>query len=123
MGVRGKSFWQRWIRTLAALCLFSSLLICHAEAAGDGSSGVTLSSDYSTKIWEAYTIGRVICLPLAAVSVAISAYKLLGDEKSQAVGKKQLTITLLAVAAMYILPYAIKLGVDLGKAYGWDPGG
>ena len=103
---------------LAAFFLLSTLLVCRAEAAGS-----TLSSDYSAKIWEAYTVGRVICLPLAAVSVGMSAFKLLGDEKSQAVGKKQFYITLMAVAAMYILPYVIKLGVDLGKTYGWNPGG
>ena len=109
---------SRWIEMLAAFFLLSTLLVCRAEAAGS-----TLSSDYSAKIWEAYTVGRVICLPLAAVSVGMSAFKLLGDEKSQAVGKKQFYITLMAVAAMYILPYVIKLGVDLGKTYGWNPGG
>ena len=114
---------QRWVRVLAAFCFFSMLLVCRAEAAGSGSTAITLSSDYSTKIWEVYSVGRVVCLPLAAVSVGMSAFKLLGDEKSQTVGKKQFYITLMAVAAMYILPYVIKLGVDLGKTYAWNPGG
>lgn len=96
------------------LLLISSALICPASAAA-------LSPDYSSKVWEIYSIGRVISLPLAGGSFAMGAFKMLGDEKTMAAGRKQLIITLLAVAALIILPSVVKLGLDIGQTYGWDP--
>lgn len=99
---------------MLSFLLVSTVLVCPASAA-------TLSPEYSSEVWEIYSIGRVISLPLAAVSVAMGAFKMLGDEKSMAAGRKQIFITLLAVAALIILPSVVKLGLDIGQTYGWDP--
>ena len=80
-----------------------------------------LPASYSEKVWEAYTVGRAVSLPLATVSFAMGAYKMLGDEKTAAAGRKQLYLTLMAVAAMIILPSVILMGIELGKRYGWNP--
>lgn len=104
----------RLTRFLTSFLLISTVLVCPVAAAD-------LSPNYSSKVWEIYSIGRKISLPLAAISFAMGAFKMLGDEKSMAAGRKQLFITLLAVAALIILPSVVKLGLDIGQTYGWNP--
>lgn len=84
---------------------------------------LTMGTAYSSKVWSIYNIACVISLPLGAISIATAAFKMLGDEKTMEAGKKQILITVLTVAALYILPSVIKMGVDLGYQYRWNPRG
>lgn len=68
-----------------------------------------------------YNAVLTLCVPIGAISFTTAGFRLLGNEKSAEAGKKQLVITVMAVAAICILPAIVMLGINIGQDYGWDP--
>lgn len=87
------------------------------------------TADWENGIEEVYETAKIISIPLAAVSFATAAMKMLGlgiwsakqGDREMDSGKRQLIFTVLAVAALWLLPSVISLGVNLGKGHEWDP--
>lgn len=71
---------------------------------------------------EIYNIIKIIALPLGTVGVAICAIKMFfgGDDSAQK-AKKTLIIIASAIAAILLLPLAVKAGADIGAKNKWDP--
>lgn len=111
--------------------------ISHADCAGSGGAGSSNIwivenedpskpdydlTEYQTKIKDIYNIFIGIAAPCAAVSFAVGALRMLGgDEREIAAGKKQIVLTLLALAGIFLLPLAVQGGIELGLRYGWSP--
>lgn len=122
----------RVIPVLLMVLLVLSGSVVRAECAGETgniwvSPGQSNSetydlSEYGNKIREIYNMFVAIAIPCGAVSVAFGAFRLLsGDEKMMAKGKRQIAMTIIAIAAIILLPLAIKEGINLGMANGWTP--
>lgn len=129
------------LRALSLLFIVFSVLsisIYQAECAGDatGDSGNDIwhiagadqgdapydLTEFRDKVGEIYALAVKISIPCGAVSFAFGAFRLLtGDEKAMEKGKNQMIFTVIAVAAIILLPLVIRAGIDLGRTYGWTP--
>ena len=69
-----------------------------------------------------YKLIRNISIPLATVGVAICGVKMFtGGEDAARRAKKTILIIAGALAALLLLPLAVKAGADLGAKHKWDP--
>lgn len=115
---------EQYLRIITSF-LFTIFIMCIyiSFASGDywAGDGYDLTS-YREKIENLYNIAKAVVLPLAAVSAAAGGYKMLsGDENSANSGKKQIKITLLAVAVFFCIPLIVSFGIELGQNHGWQP--
>lgn len=103
-----------FIRVLVLLLSVSSCIV----TAWAGADGTTSWAEAK----EIYNIIKVIALPLGAVGMAICAIKMFfgGDDSAQK-AKKTLIIIASAMAAILLLPIAVKAGTDIGAKNKWDP--
>lgn len=89
------------------------------EIAGEAPYDLT---EYGDGVGDVYEMLVNIAFPLAAVSFAAGAFRMItGGERDIESGQKQMIMTLLALAAIIMLPLAVKAGMTLGKTYGWSP--
>lgn len=74
------------------------------------------------RIMDAYNLIKAICAPLAVCSIAGGGFEVLfGNEQEQSKGMARIKYTLMAVAAIFLLPAVINIGYDLAKNFMWDP--
>lgn len=129
------------IRVLSLLFIvFSvfSISVYQADCAGDESGGDSNDiwhiagadsdsapydlTEFRDKVGEIYNLAIKISIPCGAVSFAFGAFRLLtGDEKAMEKGKNQMIFTVVAVAAIILLPLVVRAGIELGRTYGWTP--
>jgi len=115
---------------VVVMLLVVSRLCTVASAMGIPMTGDTLDGqswsmvEWWKEIQVAYNSFRSISLGLGTVSVALGAMNIMmnSDEKKQAQGKEQIKITIIAVAAIFLLPLFIQWGFELISGHQWDPG-
>mgnify|MGYP005806396399 FL=1 len=74
------------------------------------------------RIMDVYNLIKAICAPLAVCSIAGGGFEVLfGNEQEQSKGMARIKYTLMAVAAIFLLPGVINIGYDLAKNFMWDP--
>jgi hypothetical protein len=74
------------------------------------------------RIMDVYNLIKAICAPLAVCSIAGGGFEVLfGNEQEQSKGMARIKYTLMAVAAIFLLPAVINIGYDLAKNFMWDP--
>lgn len=77
---------------------------------------------FRDKVGEIYNLAVKISIPCGAIAFSAGAFRLLtGDEKAMEKGKSQMIFTLVAIAAIILLPVVVKAGIELGSTYGWKP--
>lgn len=103
--------------------IFPDQMLANAYTAGTDETGRAYdTSAFLDGVQTVYNIARAICIPLAAISIAMAGYQyLMGDEDSQRKAKNQLFVTGFAIMALILLPTIVQLGVDAGRKYGWTP--
>lgn len=92
---------------------------------GDNSSldGIEeAKGEYKELYKSIYGIFRVAATSFGAVGVAISAVQMvIGDEESASKALSRIVILLGAIAALWLLPAIISMGIELGRQFAWDP--
>lgn len=107
-----------------ALALSISHASCATWSLEDELAGGTEHelAEYRDSVRDTYGILVQIAYPLAAISFAAGAFRMItGGEREVEAGQKQMFYTLLALAAIILMPYAVEAGMNLGKTYGWSP--
>lgn len=109
------------IGLFAGMCLSSPAYASNVWSGTFGGQGWDMS-EFLDRIMAAYNLIKAICAPLAVCSIAGSGFEVLfGNEQEQAKGLARIKYTLMAVAAIFLLPVAINIGFDLAKNFMWDP--
>lgn len=122
--------YKRWsVVLLIAFILVLLLLIfpdaAHATSyyAGTDETGRQYDvTDFASGIHAVYNIARGVAIALAAVAAAAGALQMLtGNEDAASKGRSQIIMAALVIVALALLPTVVKLGVDIGRQYGWTP--
>lgn len=109
------------IGLFAAMCLSSPAYASNIWSGTYGGEGWDMS-EFLARIMDAYNLIKAICAPLAVCSIAGGGFEVLfGNEQEQGKGLSRIKYTLMAVAAIFLLPVAINIGFDLAKNFMWDP--
>lgn len=117
----------RWIIGTVTFCVFAVICFSSPANASNVWSGTYASADWDLtglldRIMDIYNLIKAICAPLAVCSIAGGGFEVLfGNEQEQSKGVARIKYTLMAVAAIFLLPAAINIGYDLAKNFMWDP--
>lgn len=104
------------------ITVFSTVAIAGEVSEIEISNEDSFNTVWLEKISEVYGIFLVVATPVGACGIAVSGLKLFtGSEKDAEKAKKQIAWIAMTVAALYLLPAVISLGIDIGKRYGWNP--
>lgn len=118
---------SRWILFSLASCVMMIAYLTSPVYASNVWSGTYANvgwdmSGFLDRIMDIYNLIKAICAPLAVCSIAGAGFEVLfGNEQEQAKGMARIKYTLMAVAAIFLLPAAINIGYDLAKNFMWDP--
>lgn len=114
-----------FIMAITLLCCVSFAYAADIPWSGSDEAGNAWDlQDYAAQWQDIYSMVAAISIPMGAVSFAFGAYKvMLGNEKLKEIdiGKKQMQITVIAVAAIQVLPAVITFAYGLVSGYQWDP--
>lgn len=104
--------------TLFTYMLISAMFLMTLPAYASGG----ISSEWYQTESQAGTIIQTLALAGGIVGLAWCGieYTYGNEEVANKAKSKAITI-IIAVAAIFILPYVIRLGKDLGQRYKWDP--
>lgn len=82
-----------------------------------------VESDFLRAISDYYEAAIEVALPLAALSIAVSAFRVLIENTDKAFekAKAQVKYTLIAIVILILLPSFVAAGIRLGDRYGWNP--
>lgn len=99
-----------------------SLALCFQTAFADEASAM---SEMSSKFRQAYDVICSVATVLAALGLAASALEILAgsmiSDSELSKLKKRVFYIIIALAAIYLLPNAIAMGMSIGKAHQWTP--
>ncbi len=117
----------RWIictlisGVILALCLSSPAFASNVWSGTHANDNWNLTG-FLDRIMDVYNLIKAICAPLAVCSIAGGGFEVLfGNEQEQSKGIARIKYTLMAVAAIFLLPAVINIGYDLAKNFMWDP--
>ncbi len=117
----------RWIIGTMTFCVFAAVWLSSPANASNVWSGTYANANWDLtslldRIMDVYNLIKAICAPLAVCSIAGGGFEVLfGNEQEQSKGMARIKYTLMAVAAIFLLPAAINIGYDLAKNFMWDP--
>lgn len=117
----------RWIIGTVLICVLAVTSLSSPAYASDVWSGTYANADWDLtglldRIMAVYNLIKAICAPLAVCSIAGGGFEILfGNEQEQSKGMTRIKFTLMAVAAIFLLPAVINIGYDLAKNFMWDP--
>lgn len=117
----------RWIIGIVTFYVFAVICFSSPANASNIWTGTYASTDWDLtglldRIMDVYNLIKAICAPLAVCSIAGGGFEVLfGNEQEQSKGMARIKYTLMAVAAIFLLPAAINIGYDLAKNFMWDP--
>ena len=102
-------------------CLTSPAFACNVWSGTHANDSWDLTG-FLDRIMDIYNLIKAICAPLAVCSIAGGGFEVLfGNEQEQSKGMARIKYTLMAVAAIFLLPAVINIGYDLAKNFMWDP--
>ena len=79
-------------------------------------------TDYAQKISSYYAMARNIVCALCAVGIAWTGLGMIhGTEEDMRKGKGRIKYMIVAMVAVFFVPYCIRFGMELGKTYAWKP--
>ena len=103
--------------TLPSMILILAIIIIFSE------SQVVYADGFGNDLSEAGSIIQRLALCGGALGVAFSGIELAyGNEQTAAKAKTRIFLILAATAAVFLLPYAIRMGQSLAAGSAWSPG-
>lgn len=108
----------------AVLLLGVSIPAYASNAAMEGERiARAVESDFLRAISVYYREAIDIALPMAALSIAVSSFRILIENTDKAFekAKAQVKYTLIAVVVLILIPSFVAAGVSFGERYGWNP--
>lgn len=127
--IRKRLYARQWIALILLLLIAVSLCVQPAFASPwsyTTENGVTRNMvELSSKFARAYSLLVNISLACAVVGLAVSALELLiadmMSEMELQKMKRRIAVTAIAIAAIYLLPTVVKMGLSIGQALQWNP--
>lgn len=103
--------------TLPSMILILAIIIIFSE------SQVVYADGFGNDLSEAGSIIQRLALCGGALGVAFSGIELAyGNEQTATKAKTRIFLILAATAAVFLLPYAIRMGQSLASGSAWSPG-
>ena len=103
--------------TLPSMILILAIIIIFSE------SQVVYADGFGNDLSEAGSIIQRLALCGGALGVAFSGIELAyGNEQAATKAKTRIFLILAATAAVFLLPYAIRMGQSLAAGSAWSPG-
>ena len=98
---------------IMVICISLSVIPAYAESAGEGWSGTVV---------EAGSIIQTLSLTGGAVGLAWCGIEYAyGSEETSRRAKSKAIVIVSAVAAVFALPFFIRLGISVGSQFKWSP--
>lgn len=80
------------------------------------------SPSYSSTVYRIFNLGRKLAIMFSALCLAVSGFRcIIGGEEAFDKERKRMFVFLIVGVTIFAIPYALKIGLMVGRRYGWKP--